>query len=600
MKKNRGMIFGIAFLFVIVLVGSVVAQEISYCCERTDGGAWCQDVLDKETCDTANFRALPTSCEATYYCKMGTCINSQEGDCRPNVPRNLCEAGGGLWKEENVDEIPQCQVGCCILGDSATLATQTKCKQLSYVYGYDNDFRSDITDSLECIASVDTTAKGACVIEEDYQRDCIITTKAECLGEGGSQSFWDTLTSDLAGASKEVEFHQGMLCSAEELGTNCGPTNEKTCVEGKNELYYVDSCGNIANIYDSEWKSEGKTDYWEVIYEKDDSCGYGSDNVDDSSCGNCDYYLGSMCKNDNKCESLDCTYKGEDYKHGESWCEVQDVTQGIADDEDGVSEIALNNPGSRYHRMVCFNGEVTSEPCADFRNEVCKQDALDIGDGEVYRAANCVANSWRLCTGIYEEEECTDDTYNDCMWLEDAFNFSESGTIVNQKGICVPKYAPGFKTWSDSDTEDEEVDNGEQETSIATPDEICSVATTRCVVQYETGSLTDRDKFADWSWSTKAKACVSNCYCIPGYEHGDTDKDDDYEDTNPLYDNFEEWYEQAKIRCEVLGDCGVKENYMNKKGGNENYLIDSEFYKLDQDGDIKGDILNERNMEFEE
>jgi hypothetical protein len=31
----------------------------------------------------------------------------------------------------------------------------------------------------------------------------------------------------------------------------CGKTTNTVCVEGKDEVYFVDSCGNVANIYDA-------------------------------------------------------------------------------------------------------------------------------------------------------------------------------------------------------------------------------------------------------------------------------------------------------------------------------------------------------------
>ena len=33
------------------------------------------------------------------------------------------------------------------------------------------------------------------------------------------------------------EFHEGFLCSAQELGTNCAMTEKTTCVEGEDEVF---------------------------------------------------------------------------------------------------------------------------------------------------------------------------------------------------------------------------------------------------------------------------------------------------------------------------------------------------------------------------
>ena len=40
-------------------------------------------------------------------------------------------------------------------------------------------------------------------------------------------------------------------------------TKETTCIEGKDEVYFKDSCGNIANIYDSS-KINDKG-YWNKV-----------------------------------------------------------------------------------------------------------------------------------------------------------------------------------------------------------------------------------------------------------------------------------------------------------------------------------------------
>jgi len=81
---------------------------------------------------------------------------------------------------------------------------------------------------------------GACV-KEDLTIDpatitCVFITKDKCDGN----------------------FNQGILCSAEELKTLCGPT--KVNIYADNELYFVDSCGNQANPSDiSQYNNKS---YW--------------------------------------------------------------------------------------------------------------------------------------------------------------------------------------------------------------------------------------------------------------------------------------------------------------------------------------------------
>ena len=135
---NKKIIFAVLlFASVLFILNFVSSQEITYCAERTTSGAWCQNVPLSEV-DTS-LRYVPTSCEATSYCKLGTCVNSQEGVCLENTPQRVCESPttgtAGLWQDANAIEIPQCRLGCCLIGDQAAFTTQTRCTQLSSLYG---------------------------------------------------------------------------------------------------------------------------------------------------------------------------------------------------------------------------------------------------------------------------------------------------------------------------------------------------------------------------------------------------------------------------------------------------------------------------------
>jgi len=150
----------------IFLIGIVSAiGEVSYCCEKTIGGAWCQNALE-EQCSieidpftNTPYKKVPASCEATSYCKLGTCIS--EGDCMENTPERRCDKElGGYWEGKDADEIPQCKLGCCLIGDQAAFVTQTRCKKLSAVYGLQTNFRTDLTNELVCIASTMSDVKG--------------------------------------------------------------------------------------------------------------------------------------------------------------------------------------------------------------------------------------------------------------------------------------------------------------------------------------------------------------------------------------------------------------------------------------------------------
>jgi len=483
-------------IFVFSLTGIFSVGENTYCAERTTSGAWCQNVPLEEV--NPDFRSAPTSCEATSYCKLGTCVNSQEGTCLENTPQKVCEEpedeiSGGVWFDKPSDEIPQCSLGCCVLGDQAAFVTQTRCKQLSSTYGLTTTYRTDIQSEVACISTAISEVKGACVFEKDFERTCEFTTRSNCQ--------------EIGITSLNAEFHEDFLCSAEELATNCGPSEKTTLVDGKDEVYFIDTCRNLANIYDSS-KINDKN-YWRNIFDKSESCGFGNSNAGSATCGNCDYFLGSTGSEytrtidpvaprfgDNICRDLSCEYQGDDYSHGETWCSSSSGENN-------------NLPGERYFRLVCYNGDVTKEPCSDFRQEICIEDQI-----EGFSTAACRVNKWQDCTSQGNEKDCGNTDRRDCSWIPgDRFDGEKSTEDENQ-GSCVPNNPPGFNFW-------------EAETDA---ESLCLLANKNCVVKFE------KNLFGDWK-------PVENAECLE-----------------------DEWAEKQNNVCLALGDCGVTANFIGKKG----------------------------------
>jgi len=488
----------------IFLLGLVNA-ETSFCCEKLKNGAWCLNAPEADC--NPQFRKAPTSCDSTSYCRLGTCVNPQEGTCLENTPQRVCDDNGGFWKIEPADEISQCQLGCCLVGDQAAFVTQTRCKRLSSFYGLETNFRTDIGSEFECIASASSGVKGACVFESEFEKTCKMLTKKVCQDmeintPKGIFDLFDTTPENIT----EVKFYEGKLCSDESLGTNCGPSRKTTCVEGKDEVYFLDTCGNVANIYDST--KAINPNYWAELKNKDESCGYGRSNANSVSCGNCDYYLGSTCKKksgsnvylgDYICKDLSCKYEGKTYQHGETWCA----------DSAGIDK---NLPGSRYFRLVCYNGEVTIEPCADYRAEICVQSEVNN-----FKAAACKVNAWQDCVAQEKEDDCKDIEQRDCQWINSGKDDTEDKDNDRDKGeaiyVCVPKYAPGFNFWEAGDAQ-----------------ALCDIASEKCLVTYEKG--------IGGTWEAKEnKECTE-----------------------------QSWRDEKTRFCQSLGDCGNKFNYIGENG----------------------------------
>jgi hypothetical protein len=475
---------------------------------------------------------------------MGCCVDSQEGLCMENTPEKVCEMGTGTWVDDekcNPANVPQCRLGCCILGDQASFVTLTRCKKLSSFYGLQTNFKNNVADETSCILMVHNQDKGACIYEVENQKTCKFTTRDEC----------STMTKSGKNSSMNTIFKKDFLCSADELGTNCGPTTQTTCVDGKNEVYFTDTCGNPANIYDSNRVNDPA--YWRKIVAKADSCGENSANGNSGSrtCGNCEYFKGSICGKgsasygDYACKDLNCykTKNGKNYKNGESWCIYQsEVGNGV------------DLVGSRHFRHVCVNGEETIEPCADFRNEVCIENQLQTTDGNFNEAA-CRINRWQDCIDQDNQEDCLNRDKRDCYWTRDlGLQFikrttsQSSGTssttgsfsggtasfgggsttsttnsagsqivfggleLASNKNVCLPNVPPGLRFWNDGDASN-----------------ICSLGSSGCMVEYERGLIDE--------WQNNKGKCVGNCTCLS-----------------------EDWVKKVNKVCSSLGDCGAKIN----------------------------------------
>ncbi len=504
----------VIFSAMAINFGFVSAQDIleqNICCEKTTNDLYCQNVPASQ-CDPDSSQ-VPTSCESTSFCKPAYCYNSFDGTCSSNTPKTTCEGNGGTWSEE----FPaQCELGCCALGDQAAFTTLTKCKKLAASFGIEANYKTNIESELECGLYVVRQQRGACVFEEDFERTCKFTTREDCSSVPGREFFADK------------------LCSDNELATNCGPTTRAECLPGKEEIYFIDSCGNPANIYDKNRINDA--DYWNNLYDKSESCNPSSPNVGSGNCGNCNYLQGSICREGttkSECVSLKCTGNADELggvterKHGESWCSTENI--------EGV--------GGRYFRQICNNGEVIQEACADFKQEECIQDNVELAGGIEFTQAACRVNRWRDCLEQTEIEDCENTNLRDCRWMDDQWTNPGSTTIDGKiikydGGFCLPSNPPGLEFW-----------NGEGEAAA-----ICGAGTIDCIVTFEEDLFGGRQK------------CVGNCQCLTP-----------------------EWEKQRGEVCLSLGDCGPTTNYLGKEGyergytrfvdGVEQYTVDEGFFK---------------------
>ncbi len=482
-------------------IGIVSATDFQLnCCLKTKDGAICQDVLSTDA-DICDGNLVAASCDRVAECRSGCCIDEDEGLCSTKSPKAECENDGGIWKGDENCLIQECSKGCCVVGNQALFATEKRCEMFSALYGFEKDFRG-MSDEITCLMLSATQFEGACVVGNN---SCARKTETECVAIGGA-------------------FSQGLLCSNPSLNSGCKKQDSIGCFEGKDEIYWFDSCGNRENIYSSD-----KTSSWNggKILNKGDSCGAGENNANSRTCGNCDYFLGSKCSTSSVkkvrdgnyvCGDMSCVDEnGDPRKNGESWC----VYDGyIGDGKDVV--------GSRHWRRMCIDGEIKVEPCADYRGQVCSASVLE-QDGEEFSTSACVINEALKCIDYNNDEEmeklCNDNTHCEVrnIDVDDYFKFS----------VCTPKYPRGF-------TVD---DPGMAGT-------LCSIATTKCTTYWE--------KVEDWDEIFKLEPvqekklghlgkykCIENCNCLDS-----------------------EFEEQLSDLCISLGDCGSYVNYIGKGTNN--------------------------------
>ncbi|MFA7707536.1 MAG: hypothetical protein WCX73_01170, partial [Candidatus Pacearchaeota archaeon] len=350
-----------------------------------------------------------------------------------------------------------CEKACCILGSQAKFTTEKNCEIEAGFLGIPIDFRTDVQTEVECIFLTQKDDEGACVYESGEDTTCLYTTREDCLSRTGNAN----------------DFYKNTFCSSPELNTSCATHDYEGCVDGKDEVYWYDSCGNQEDVKQ-----------------------------------NCSIFLGSVCgeyrdgidtrenpQDKYVCRSLDCKAdNGMNYKNGESWCEYEGT---IGDGKDVV--------GSRHVKHICYMGEETIEPCADYRNQICVGTEVNIGNGETFSEAVCRQNNWQDCLNRNDGNgDASSGNNPDCMTksvdIGDDFKFS----------VAVPEYPPGF----------------DLENNYESAQGICSLGSQKCTVVYV-------KRLSGWK-------CEYNCDC---------------EETK--------FTQVMNDVCISLGDCG---GYVNTEG----------------------------------
>lgn len=499
LKKGINLVVG---LLSIKEIGFVSAQIEEACCPDT-----CDNVIaDYGECSE---ELIQTSCEETERCQRGCCVDTEEGTCTVRAPKEKCELGGNEWTSDATCSTNTCKKGCCILGNNFRFVTQKTCEKISL-----DKMNFKQLNYQECANYISSQEEGACVLALG---NCKFETDAKCKKDKGI-------------------FYTGYLCSYEALKTVCEKQASVGCVEGKNEIYWFDSCGNRENIYSSD-----KIASWNggIVLPKEKSCNSDENNADSTSCGNC-ATIESMCyatKIGEKhvvggnfiCKDLSCKNAPDnvgtkDRTNGEKWCLFDGY---IGDGKDTV--------GSEYYLASCINGEVEIDRTGEYRTSLCQQRTIE-GELGSYTTASSVPNQAVNChkiTNAYFESDMKESDHEDMVESCNKETHCELKKVDISKyfkfDICVPKY-PGGDLLKDRF-------GG-----------ICQWASRECKVYYE------KNLFGYWE-------CKENCEC-----------------------ESPEFARQMNELCISIGDCGSNVNYIGK-GTDSVKIVGRKGFTLDEKGE---------------
>jgi len=514
------------------LVSAVSTGDAVNTCIESKDGKVCQEYITSECADKCTEPCLPFTRNNAADCKLGTCYDANEGTCEPNSPKKPCEDNGGEWINDVLGNDAKCEKGCCDLGGQTMFTTTRECEVDGGRLGVNEIFHPEISTELGCWVLSKIKTYGACISTIGEEKKCDFLTGAECQQIPKSQ------------------FRDGFLCTYPEFNVSCQKQAKTDCIDGKDEIYWFDSCGNRENIYEGSLASQ-KEHSWNngKVLAKDSACAIGSSLnpiANAHTCGNCDYITGSKCGQKTSseklsdstqgvvCRDLNCVDKnGKKRITGESWCEYQSSTGT----EKGSSNLlrATDTPGSRDFRMSCKDGEIITSPCQDYRAEICTEAQQDVNGDKVSFAA-CRLNGAMECIS-YNTEEKKEEGIKKCEKNPDCFvkEVNVPASSFNFK-VCAPKYPYGNDLSENSES----------------AEAICGIATLKC-------TAASVKKIGGKKWTNRG--CLTD-----------------------------EFGKQMNDLCMSLGDCGASVNYLGEMGSSgykisgstpqlsENYLSGLESY----------------------
>jgi len=296
-------------IFTVYLMNNAEPVEAANqaCCEKLkDSDDYCV-FTNEDQCADNKLRQVGTQCSNTDFCARGTCYYTNTGECSSETSKAKCLADGGSFDPRPIEEVPICQQGCCVRPDGCDIVTKNECKIALQDYSqitFDDAFKSDITDELECNNICESAEVGCWVPDDPTSESCKFGFRSEFLDQEG-------------------DFRTGLYCSnvqecetTKEYNKGCLNPQQQQYFNDNDNVHWFDSSGNPEQVVGSIYT--GYVD--DVKYPS--SCNGQNNNVDNPNCGLCNVIDGSVCgtkevnsKEEYQCVSLDCgTGHGDSFK----------------------------------------------------------------------------------------------------------------------------------------------------------------------------------------------------------------------------------------------------------------------------------------------
>lgn len=342
--------------FSISLLAPDVSAEQQVCCEKTKSGEFCT-LASASDCDQNFNTAAVSSCSQASFCRPVCCIDNSEGTCYANTPFSTCYNQVNTTYDSNVPScdsrvVAACRLGCCNIGGAYSLKTEQQCsveaeKNPTYFAGQQY-FDPAVTNEYDCLQKGRSQEEGCCLALEGT---CSFESRDQCA----------TSSRNIV-KSGDPGFYKNTYCSDDSLSCSCTSHAKKGCIEGSDDVYWFDSCGNkeaIAEDCDLDSKLT--------------VCGL-------NNAGN-DY----VCKTANcvnpKVYPHSPNTNVSVRKHSESWCVYE-----------GAVGSFLDRPGTKHYRATCSRGIEQIEECRDFREEICVEATVGSSDLGNFSEAQCLYN----------------------------------------------------------------------------------------------------------------------------------------------------------------------------------------------------------------